>query len=347
MPAPRCVDLVDEDDRRGVRLRLLEQVAHAAGTDTDEHLDEVRAGDRVERHAGLTGDRPGEQRLAGAGRAEQQHALGDLRADGLVLDRVLQEVLELLQLLDRLVGAGDVGERRLGGVLADDLGLGLAEGHDPAATALHGVEQPEQQEQEEDERQEAHQQADQQVVLGDVRVEGLGPRTVAARTADRVEDVVGRTERVGSRDLGAALDRALQVQVERLFLVVDGGLVDVPVGELGQRRRRGHLVVATVAAEEAGGDEAHHDDDGDPDPDGPEDLLTFHTPLPGHRGRPDCPSTLLIVAGRRARPWVAPRRGATSLGRRYTGEPVHPLVTRSPPAGRVTSARATRSRPRA
>ena len=45
------VDLVDEDDGRGVLLGLLEQVAHPARADADEHLDEVRAGDRVERHA--------------------------------------------------------------------------------------------------------------------------------------------------------------------------------------------------------------------------------------------------------------------------------------------------------
>ena len=78
------VDLVDEDDRRGVGLGLLEQVAHPGRADADEHLDEVRAGDRVERHAGLAGDGAGEQRLAGAGRAVEQHALRDLGADGLV-----------------------------------------------------------------------------------------------------------------------------------------------------------------------------------------------------------------------------------------------------------------------
>ena len=74
------VDLVDEDDGGGVLLGLLEQVAHAGGTDTDEHLDEVGAGDRVERHAGLAGDGAGQQRLAGAGRAVEQDALGDLGA---------------------------------------------------------------------------------------------------------------------------------------------------------------------------------------------------------------------------------------------------------------------------
>ena len=135
------VDLVDEDDRRGVRLGLLEQVAHPGGTDTDEHLDEVGTGDRVERHARLARDGAREQRLAGSGRAVQQHALGDLGADGLELRRLLEELLDLLELLDGLVGPGHVGERRLRGVLGDQLGLGLPELHDPGAAALHLVHQ--------------------------------------------------------------------------------------------------------------------------------------------------------------------------------------------------------------
>ena len=71
------VDLVHEDDAGRVLLGLLEEVADAAGADADEHLDEVRAGDREERHAGLAGDGAGEQGLAGAGRPVEQHALGD------------------------------------------------------------------------------------------------------------------------------------------------------------------------------------------------------------------------------------------------------------------------------
>ena len=147
------VDLVDEDDRRGVLLGLVEQVADAAGADADEHLDEVRAGDRVERHARLAGDRAGQQRLAGAGRAVQQHALGDLGADGLELGRLGEELLDLLELLDRLVDTRDVGERDLRGLLADQLGLGLAEAHDPRAAALHAGHQEPEEAQDDDERQ--------------------------------------------------------------------------------------------------------------------------------------------------------------------------------------------------
>ena len=152
------VDLVHEDDRRGGLLGLLEQVAHAAGADADEHLDEVGAGDREERHAGLAGDRPGEQRLAGAGRAVEQHALGDLGADGLEAGRALEELLDLLELLDGLVAAGDVGEGDLRLVLGHLPGLGLAELHHPAAAALHRVEDEQEQAEQHDHRQEAEQQ---------------------------------------------------------------------------------------------------------------------------------------------------------------------------------------------
>ena len=104
------VDLVDEDDAGRVLLGLLEQVAHARGADADEHLDEVGAGDAEEGHARLAGDGPRQERLAGAGRAEQQHALGDARAELLELLGVLEELLDLVQLLDGLVGAGHVLE---------------------------------------------------------------------------------------------------------------------------------------------------------------------------------------------------------------------------------------------
>ena len=71
------VELVDEDDRRRGLLRLLEQVAHARCADADDRLDELRRRHREERDVGLARDRPREQRLAGAGRAGQQHAVRD------------------------------------------------------------------------------------------------------------------------------------------------------------------------------------------------------------------------------------------------------------------------------
>ena len=61
--------------------RLREQVAHARRAHADEQLDELRAADREERHVGLAGHGLGEQRLARARRADQQHALGQLAAE--------------------------------------------------------------------------------------------------------------------------------------------------------------------------------------------------------------------------------------------------------------------------
>ena len=134
--AAHGVDLVDEDDARRVALGLLEQVAHAAGADADEHLDELRAGDGEEGHAGLAGDGLGQQRLAGAGRADQQHALGDARAQRGELLRLLQELDHLLQLLLGLLGAGHVGKghRRL--VAGEHARPALAEGEGLVAGAL-------------------------------------------------------------------------------------------------------------------------------------------------------------------------------------------------------------------
>ena len=79
--AANRVDLVDKDDAGSVLLRLIEEIADAAGADADEHLDELRPGDAEERHARFARDRPREQRLAGSRRTDQQHAPRDPRAE--------------------------------------------------------------------------------------------------------------------------------------------------------------------------------------------------------------------------------------------------------------------------
>ena len=104
------VDFVDEDDAGRVLLGLLEHVAHAASADADEHFDEVGARDGEERHIGFAGDGAREQRLAGAGRADQQRALRNLAAEALEFVRVLQEVDDLDEIFLGLIDAGDVLE---------------------------------------------------------------------------------------------------------------------------------------------------------------------------------------------------------------------------------------------
>ena len=55
--------------------------SHARRADADEHLDKLGTGDREERHAYLACHRFREQRLAGAGRPDQEDAFGDAGAE--------------------------------------------------------------------------------------------------------------------------------------------------------------------------------------------------------------------------------------------------------------------------
>ena len=105
------VDFVDEDDAGRVLLALLEQIADAAGADADEHFHEVRTGDGEERNVGFAGDGARQQGLAGAGRADQQHALGDASAEFLELLRLTQEFDDFLQLFLGFFDAGHVFKR--------------------------------------------------------------------------------------------------------------------------------------------------------------------------------------------------------------------------------------------
>ena len=130
------VDLVDEDDARRIALGLVEEVADAAGADADEHLDELRARDREERHAGLARDGTRHQRLAGAGRPDEQNATRDARAEGIELLGVLEELDDFLELGLGLVDAGHVGERHDGLVAEEHPGPALAEAEGLVIRAL-------------------------------------------------------------------------------------------------------------------------------------------------------------------------------------------------------------------
>ena len=129
------VQLVDEDDARRLLLRLLEQVAHARRADADEHLDEVGAADREERHPRFAGDGARQQRLARARRSHQHDTLGKRGAQPTEASRRLQELDDLLQLLLGLVDARDVGEADMDVLLHVHLGLAAPDGHEAVAAA--------------------------------------------------------------------------------------------------------------------------------------------------------------------------------------------------------------------
>ena len=133
------VDFVDENNRRGYFLRLFKKVAHATGADADKHFNKVAAADGEEGHARLSGNRLGQQGFARSGRAHQQHALGNPRADFRIVLRVLQEVDHFLKFFLLLVRACNVGKGHL--VLGRILhpGPAAAEGHDPSVAAALGA----------------------------------------------------------------------------------------------------------------------------------------------------------------------------------------------------------------
>ena len=198
------VDLINKNDAGRFFTRLLKQVAHLACTHADKHLDKLTAGDREERHTGLTGDRAGQQRFAGTRRADKQHALGHLGTDVLVFLGVVQEVYDLLQTLLGLVLTGDIIELDAG-LIIDNILLGTgfaAEQHCIAAGTAHlrhlfggpAVDEPEQQ----DHRQEGDDKVQQRVPDRRALVDGaklhariLQPRheVVVLRDGVRLEGV--------------------------------------------------------------------------------------------------------------------------------------------------------------
>ena len=148
------VDLINKDDSRGDLRRLLEQIAHAACADADEHFHEIGTGNGEERNACLARDGLGQKRLAGARRADQQRALRELCADGGIFLRVMQEIDDLHERFLGLVLSGHIGKRDAGGLFHIDLGLALADAADAAAHALrHAAHEKAEQRIHDDDRQ--------------------------------------------------------------------------------------------------------------------------------------------------------------------------------------------------
>ena len=244
--AAHRVDLVDENDARVVLLGLLEQVAHPRRADADEHLDEVGAGDREKRNSGFPRHRAGQQRLTRSGRAVEQHALGDLGAQRLIAAGVLQEVLDLIELFDRLVDAGNVGKRGLGHVLVEQLGAGFAEPESHSGAALHAGEHHEQTHQQQ-QRQHVDQQLAQDAALVDHRAD---LRVLGAQRVEQLDRVPARVfgdDLVGILGVVVAL---FQGQPQLLLAVVDLRALDVVAVDLRHRHRRvDRLIAAGVVAE--------------------------------------------------------------------------------------------------
>src|SRR5205807_9466036 len=90
------------------RVRLLEQITRAGGTDADDRLDELRRRHREERRTCLARDRAREQRLTGPRRPAEEDAARDPSPQAPVFPRVAEEVDDLGQLELGLVDTRDI-----------------------------------------------------------------------------------------------------------------------------------------------------------------------------------------------------------------------------------------------
>ena len=187
------IDLIDEDDRRGLGLGLLKEVTHTAGADTYEHLDKVGTRDAKERHARLAGNSLGQQRFTGARRANQQHATRDLGAQLAIAIRIAQKVTDLLELLDCLVHAGNVFKLDLGACGLVGLGVGLAKLHVPVVGAHHLAHKVEHDGDKGDRRKHTHRQVAPKIgIVGVDDVLGIG--VLRHELGKRIGADIGRRE---------------------------------------------------------------------------------------------------------------------------------------------------------
>ncbi len=139
--APHRVELVDEDHRPARLARLFEQPPDPGCTPPDEHLDEARSRGGEEVDPGLCRHRPRQHRLAGPGRAEEQHAAGRLSAESGEAVGVAQPLGDVHQLvLGRVDALHLLPEHRLRTAGLDRLGLGGA--HRGAHKAQEDEEKP-------------------------------------------------------------------------------------------------------------------------------------------------------------------------------------------------------------
>jgi hypothetical protein len=267
------VELVDEDDRRGRFLGLVEQVAYAGGPHANDHLHELAGAQREEGDVGLARDRAGQQRLAGAGLPGQQHALGDRAAQAPVAVGVAQEVDDLDQLVLGLVDPGDVLERRalLGRFVA--LGLRAAEAAQPAgATAGRGAaEQPDEDADQQQRRAEAEDQrlperralVELLRVDGDVLLEHQPQEPVVAERGPHGLEVVVAAGLAAVR--GLVLGLLLELALDPVAL--GGDLLDVALLDLRAEERVGHVHALLGAREQRAEGEVRDQGDRDEGPD--------------------------------------------------------------------------------
>ena len=75
--AAHGIDFIDENYTWRMAFGLIEEISNPSRTNADEHLYELAAAYREERHSGLTGDCFAKERLPRARRPNEKHPTWD------------------------------------------------------------------------------------------------------------------------------------------------------------------------------------------------------------------------------------------------------------------------------
>src|SRR2546429_4798997 len=187
---------------------LLEQIAHSARADSDEHLDKIGSRHREKWSPGFTSDRARQQSLAGAGWSDEQRTLGQASAKLGELLRIFQELDDLLKLDLRFVGSSDVVKGDFGGVASEKLCLRFAKAERLRSAGLHRSEQEEPDSEDEQVRKEADQNSRERRTS----ILRLNLHAVVAESRDFVARVFRRQKNLEFRD-EAPLHRHLLLEL--------------------------------------------------------------------------------------------------------------------------------------
>ena len=134
------VNLVNKHDGRLFFLCLVKQITHTGGADANIQLHKVGTGNGEERYIRLTGHCLGKQGFTGAGRADEQYALRDTRADFSEFARVFQEFNQFLKLCLFLIRTLHIAEGDLALFVRRKARAGLAKAHGLACAAIGAVD---------------------------------------------------------------------------------------------------------------------------------------------------------------------------------------------------------------
>ena len=133
---PNRINLIHKHNTRRRLLRLLKQIPNTRRTHTHKHLHKIRTRNRKKRNPSLTSHSPRQQRLPRPRRPIQQHTLRNPSPQRLKLLRILQKLLNLMQLLNRLIRPSHIPKRHLRRIRRHPLRTRLPKTHHLRTTTL-------------------------------------------------------------------------------------------------------------------------------------------------------------------------------------------------------------------